>query len=386
MADFDSLAYAEIVSAVDISGRDFVATVNSEYLEEYQGEKGVLKINAFSYAGYAIGISVKLPKGYKESGYTLKYRVEKFTDANTGVEHPSVRYISVDDGLRYDNDTSHWLISGSGLWYNFPERFNTWHTEYCDMTNKDTTKDKLGFVISPEEKKIIDGETYYGACTIYLSFVMDGDQREYIKELENQVAIEAIKNALKGNELATFDSDAYKNLVSYYDHVDEARAGTVNNDPNVKVEVEVLNEYAGEESVLKISGSQATGSEPINICVGIALPNAYTNGYTIRWRIEEQDEAKPSIRYVSVDDGFRYNTTSFFLYGGNETPWNGRLSQNATYTPVEDDRYDTWHTEYYNKHQNDTTKDKLGFVFSTRKQGGWTLYISYVMDGDTTNA
>ena len=379
VADFDSLAYAEIVSAVDTSGRGFVATVNSEYLEEYQGEKGVLKINAFSYAGYGIGISVKLPKGYKESGYTLKYRVEKFTDANTGVEHPSVRYISVDDGLRYDNDTSHWLISGSGLWYNFPERFNTWHTEYCDMTNKDTTKDKLGFVISPEEKKIIDGETYYGACTIYLSFVMDGDQREYIKELENQAAIDAIKNALKDKELLTFDSDAYKYLVSYYDHVDEARAGTVNNDPNVKVEVEVLNEYAGEESVLKISGSQATIYNPVNICVGITLPKAYTNGYTIKWRIEEQDASNPSIRYQSNDDGFRYSTTqSYHLYGGTETKWGGL-------TTVTDDRYDTWHTEYCYS-QYDTTRDKLGFVFSTLNKGGWTLYISYVMDGDTTNA
>ena len=208
---------------------------------------------------------------------------------------------------------------------------------------------------------------------------MDGDQTTAIAETEKAVAIKDITNSLKGDELATFDSEGYVYLVSYYDDVNEARAGTVNNDSRVKVEASVLDEYEGESGVLKICGYQATNSNPINICVGIALPKTYTNGYTIRWRVEENDSTKACIRYLSLDDGFRYNATSFFLYGGKETQWGGL-------TTVTDNRYNNWHTEYYNMQNNDTTKDKLGFVFSTLNQGGWTLYLSYVMDGDTTNA
>ena len=373
VADFDSLAYAELVTHHS-NNANFAGSTKVEWLEEYQGEKGVLKVTGMSnwIDGYLnFGFSINLPEKYTESGYTLRYRVEKVkTD---GVEHPSVRYISVDDGFRYDNNTSHWLVSASTSWVG-SDRFDKWYTEYCEPT--DTNKDKVCFTVSTE---VCSSGGLYGGWIIYLSFVMDGDQREYIKGLENQSAINAIKNALKENELATFDSDDYKLLVSYYDHVDEARAGTADNDYGIKVETEILDEYEGEESVLKISGSNTTNYAPVNICVGIALPKAYTNGYTIRWRIEEQDASKPSIRYQSNDDGFRYSVTeSYHLYGGTETAWGGLAT-------VTDDRYDTWHTEYCYS-QYDTTKDKLGFVFSTLNQGGWTLYISYVMDGDTTNA
>ena len=352
---------------------NFKGSTTVEYLDEYEGEYGVIKITGMSNYGengpINFGFGVTLPEAYQESGYTLRYRVEKISDEYGNVR-PGVRYISVDDGFRYNDATSAWLPSNASWQTTNADKYGQWITQYCAPSG-DTTKDKLGFVVSTVGN--VDG--VFGGWAIYLSLVMDGDQIANIPDFGKEIAIENIKGELKDGELLNCDSDAYKYLVSYYDHVDEARAGTANNDPNVKVGVEVLDEYAGEESVLKISGSQATGSEPINICVGIALPNAYTNGYTIRWRIEEQDEAKPSIRYVSVDDGFRYNATSFFLYGGTETKWGGVAT-------VTDDRYDTWHTEYYNKQQNDTTKDKLGFVFSTRKQGGWTLYISFVMEGD----
>ena len=107
---------------------------------------------------------------------------------------------------------------------------------------------------------------------------------------------------------------------------------------------------------MKISASQ-TVSGSINVCIGVALPKAYTNGYTLRWRVEEQDASKPSIRYLTVDDGFRYANDSSYLYDQVWSKWGGL-------TGSVDDRYNTWYTTYCSS-TADNTKDKLGFVFST---------------------
>ena len=375
LATFDNAAIVESVSH-QWWNENFKCATTVEYLDEYEGEYGVLKVTGISSydqnGPVNFGFGVALKEAYKQSGYTLKYRVEQISDENGNVR-PGVRYLSVDDGFRYNNDTSTWLPTNASWQTTNADKYGQWITQYCAPSG-DTTKNLLGFSVSTVGN--VDG--VFGGWAIYLSFVMDGDQTANIPNFSKDLAISKIKGELKDGELLNCDSDDYKYLVTYYDHVDKARAGTMDNDSGLKVDVDVLDEYKGESGVLKISASQ-TVSGSINVCIGIELPKDYTNGYTLRWRVEEQDASKPSIRYQSNDDGFRYSVTeSYHLYGGTETAWGGLVT-------VTDDRYDTWHTEYCYS-QYDTTKDKLGFVFSTLNQGGWTLYISYVMDGDTTNA
>ena len=372
---FDNASIVESVSHKWFN-ENFKCETTAEYLDEYEGEYGVLKVTGISSfdqnAGINFGFGVALKEVYKQSGYTLKYRVEQISDENGNVR-PGVRYLSVDDGFRYENETSTWLPDNSPWQTTNADKYGQWITQYCAPSG-DTTKDLLGFTVSTVGK--VDG--VFGGWAIYIAFAMDGDQTANVPDFSKDLAINKIKSELKDGELLNCDSDDYKYLVSYYDHVDEARAGTVNNAAEVKVEVEVLDKYEGEQSVLKISGSQATNSSSINLCVGITLPKAYTNGYTIRWRIEEQDASNLSIRYITVDDGFRYANDSSYLYDQVWSQWGGLSS-------TVDGRYNTWHTTYCSS-ASDTTKDKLGFVFSTLNKGGWTLYISYVMDGDTTNA
>ena len=371
VADFDSLAYEELVTHHS-KNANFAGSTKVEWLEEYQGEKGVLKVTGMSnwIDGYLnFGFSINLPKKYTESGYTLRYRVEKVkTD---GVEHPSVRYISVDDGFRYDNNTSHWLVSASTSWVG-SDRFDKWYTEYCEPT--DTNKDKVCFTVSTEVRS---SDGLYGGWIIYLSFVMDGDQREYIKELDNKAALDAIKNALKENELATFDSDDYVKLVTLHMGRGMTNYGVAISDA-VDYSVEILDTYQGENGVLKVSFSASKlGYSPFELSLGIDLPKTYTNGYTLKWRLEENDMENKSLRYLTLDEAFKYDwSNSHLLFDTQSSSWADKTVEGL---------YDTWHTEYCAP-KSDTLKNRLGFVASTKNVGGWTLYISYIMDGDTTNA
>ena len=371
VADFDSLAYTELVTHHS-KNANFAGSTKVEWLEEYEGEKGVLKVTGMSNwidGVLNFGFSINLPKKYTESGYTLRYRVEKVkTD---GVEHPSVRYISVDDGFRYDNNTSHWLIANT-TWVN-SNRFDKWYTEYC--TPADSNKDRICFTVSTEVRS---SGGLYGGWVIYISFAMDGDQREYIKELDNKAALDAIKNALKGDELATFDSADYTKLVTLHKGRGTTNYGVAISD-SVDYSVEILDTYQGESGVLKISFSASKlGYSPYELSIGISLPKAYTkDGYTLKWRLEESDMENKSLRYITVDESFKYDwTNSHLLFDTQSSSW-----ADKTVTGL----YDIWHVEYCTP-KTDTVKNRLGFVTSTKNVGGWSLYISYIMDGDTTNA
>lgn len=228
LATFDNKAYETLVKKADNSA--YEKDVKVEYLEEYKGEKGVLKITMQHDNNHDAAWVLDL-LGYYTDGYTVKYLLEDLYVGDTvGARVATIRWRPV---------ASADIEEGGNIETDFT--YDIWHTKYISDARA-------------RYKNAIGMYTFGGdGVVMYLSFVYNGTLNDYLE------------SGLKGAELANFDVDDYKEIIKI---------------TGVTHTVEILDNWAGETGVLKVSYYHS------NTPIRINLVKSHSGKFTVRYMFD----------------------------------------------------------------------------------------------------
>lgn len=321
LATFDGEAWVNIISAPnDTYYFDETGEMEVEYLENFQGETGVIKVTGrLNLVNGGVVVKLALPKAHSGK-YSIKFWVAE-TEKNPGLigfSHTAVL-------SRIENC----------FWYSstLPEN-NRWHTKVI-TTSADTSA------------VYFEAANATGAyLEVYFAFIMDGDIKE--------VAKPTVAKDLGDSEIANFDSSLYEYLLVT---ANASNLGTVS--------VEYLDKYEGETGVLKVTMKHDTvgGADASWV---LNLPKAYETGYTIKYRLEDL-----VVNNAAVD---KVATIRWRYANADATVENG-VNKETSFV------YDMWHAKYIEA-PNATCKDAISFY--SYGGGGVVMYISGVYNGDNT--
>ena len=184
IAQFDNELYKSLVTLAT-GDYYFEGGMKVDLVDEFQGEKGVLKISGIinTVNGQAIA-KIKMPKAFTEKFSIKFYIVGKDFESETNVAPGLVGFC---------NAGNYGYVSG-GHWYNSSRlSANTWHTKTVTPTEAgDTIYFMAGWARGYE-------------LEAYIAFVYDGDITEYLAKK----AVEDIKKELGEDEVATFSNENY---------------------------------------------------------------------------------------------------------------------------------------------------------------------------------
>ena len=269
--DFATKAHEELVDYNYMSSHK-AAEIKAEYIDEYKGEKNVLKITTINNSVLdTIGfgdVVIHLPTACTGK-LTLKYMIEKSDSSLMIIQQPNSEYGFDEAPLSVTSDWKFACVNYDGAY------------------NKDVlVYDKLEF-------------SFYGAAggenVFYLAIVADGDKVDDIKKSET---IEQVLEELdqQANELASFDIEGYKNFIG------------VNYTPNHvanSITAEFLDNYMGEIGVFKITSTNngVLGDSGFGDII-INLPKACTGSLTIKYMIKKSDASLIIMQQPNSEYGF----------------------------------------------------------------------------------
>jgi len=345
LADFESAEYAKLVERTVRATTRSAMQINAEVLDSYKGENSVLKVTTTNNLSGIADFAIYLPKACT-SGMTVKFMVENMAaktmywlDPGNSVEK------SIDDNALV------FVGVGSG------SSEGVWQTMYINYASS-SVKDVLEILLA--------GGAFKGTNTVYFSFIMDGDQRETIKSAEltaRKTALSAVKtqmsDSLATNQLASFDSEAYKNFVMMMHGY------------NDRLTVEYLSEYEGETGVLKLTvehnkfHSENSSDAAIMIDLVKALSEGASANFSVKYRFEQLNSG-------ALPAAVEFRQTD--VYGTMLTPKvtnaGGELSVSAG----------SWKTA--NASTNGLNKDSLVlYTYFGSGSSGYVLYLSEITDG-----
>lgn len=327
LATFDNADWLNTVSAP--SGTAYFhedGLMQTEYLESFQGETGVVKVSGKINASPGrVLVKFALPKAHSGK-FTIRFWVAK-TELNPGL-------------IGFCHDINLGRVDGC-FWYseNVPAN-GVWHTKVI-TTSTDT---------SAVYFEAGNGPNAY--LEIYFAFIMDGDKLEYLQEQDKQKVV----NGLTGNEIANFDIEGYKDLIV---KANAANLGTIT--------TEYLESYEGQTGVVKITMTHDSAGGPDAAWV-LHLPKAFTEGYTVTYRLEDLVVNESAVNRVATIR-WRYANADSTVANGTD--------DETTYT------YDTWHTEYV---PVPDAPYKNAISFYTYGGGGVVIYLALITDGNTMQA
>ncbi len=221
IAQFDSEHYEDMVT-VPNSGYYFEGGMETEIIDEFQGESGVLKISGkINNVNGQIIAGIRMPKEFTTS-YTVKfYVVGKDWTKYDGDGNVVKQEYTAPDLLGFCNADGSY-VSG-GHFYNSAELApDTWHTKTITPTEAgDTIYFMAGWANSFE-------------LEAYIAFVYNGTAAD--------MAMEEINSGLKSYEVANFSTAGYENLAVQYSHNSVPSAPTAT----------YLETYEGKSGVLQV--------------------------------------------------------------------------------------------------------------------------------------
>ena len=265
IAPIDNSAYTYLFNANDFASHRKATSVTVEYLDEYKGEKGVVKVTSINNATtFAIGdIVMNLPKRAPQ-GLTLRMLVESSDAATIRFLQPHTEY-GVEE---VKNQTPMADIKVTDTWQDY---FLNYANNYDAKNN-----DRIDIMFQ--------GGKAGSSNVVYFAFVMDGDQRTMLKTLAFKPLQNQLATGLGEGYLADFSSADYAGLV----------VKTLSDEKYQPSEmsVEYLTEYEGEQNVMKITVTSNAGISPVNrgySDISVLLPKAmtsYANGFTMKYYLD----------------------------------------------------------------------------------------------------
>ena len=229
IAQFDSEHYEDMFSEPN-SSYYWEGGFKAEYLEEFKGEKGVVKVTTKANGVNSTGmLKIALPKSH-EGVYTVRAYFET-------TESVALNYIfGTMNGGNAEFDKV--LTTANYL--------DTWH----DFTiTSSHSLDNITFATA---------NTKGADVVIYFSFVYAGTTVEMVQD--------ELLAGLKENELANYDSKSYESMA-----VKSAPSGYT---------VKYLESYAGETGVLKVTFSTGNGNIILN------LLKAHSGSYSVKYLVD----------------------------------------------------------------------------------------------------
>ena len=323
VATMNSPAYTYLFRLNDFSAARRGASLKAEYLSEYKGEKGVIKVTTVNNNVTAvIGDMVMDLMGEYPEGITVRYMVGK-SDAK------AVRYLQPHTEYGVENVAD--MKAG-----------NSWQTVYLDYGKNytDNATDRMDVMVQ--------GGTQGATNEIYFAFIMKGNRLAELLEEQRAPMLEELKKNLEGKMLADYDNSLYAEFVEMPEPF-----GVFGN-----IETEWLESYQGEKGVLKVTLT-TDDSGSTDAAVKLKLLGDMADGFTIKYRWESSTgtEATAARWRLLKDD----NTLS----GKGEAIFNQTLN--------------TWVTETVELSSLVKQKDAIGFyVLGPEPNTTYTLYISYI--------
>ena len=332
VAPIDTSAYTYLFVKNDYNAARPAKSLTAEYLDEYKGEKGVVKVTTINNANGIGDICMNLPK-LVPNGCTVKFLIES-SDA---------RYLRF---FQPHSESGVELATGGAA----PDLHvsEDWQTVYLNY--------KKNYVNTPDDRidMMVQGGTAGSANVVYFSIVANGDATEIIdkiayKDLQEQLAAE-----LASGYLATFDEEAYADLV--------VPSMTSTEHQAKQMSVEYLSSFEGETGVVKATVvSNDSGFADIMIVLPKAM-TSYANGYTLKYYLETESEDK-EIAWVIRPYGTKDITPS---------------THNDGYLGV-----DSWQTISVSDSGSENNTDIIAIRIKTAKtfDGETKLYLAWVKDG-----
>ena len=323
IATMNSPAYKYLFRVNDFSAVRRADSVKTEWLSEYKGEKGVVKITTVNNAsGVGIGDFVMDLLGEYPEGITVRYMVEQADTKGMRFNQPHTEYGV--DGMLPCSVTS------------------KWQTVFLDYSKNYTENpaDRIDFMLQ--------GGTEQGVNVIYFAFVKKGDCLSKIIEAEQQGYVEELKESLAVTQLANFDDSLYTQLVQ------KASPDWAFGD----IKTEWLKSYKGEKGVLKITmTTDDLGST--DAAIKLKLLGDITDGFTVKYRWEQESSIEaPAVRWRLMNYD---NTTS-----------NGAQAKF-------DQTFNKWITATVPLSSLGRQKDAIGlYILGPKPNTTYTLYLSYI--------
>ena len=330
LATFDNELYTQMITQPSPREYYFEGGIKTEYLENFQGEKGVVKVTGKVNGGNGSGyIKLALPINHRGM-YTIKFMVAK-TELNPGL----IGFMDY-NGSKYDR------VNGS-FWYseNVPTS-GVWYTKTVTVTgNTDAVYFEAG-----------NGQNSY--LEVYFAFIMDGDKTSEVVAADKAV----LANTLEVNEIANFDSGLYLGFLSKPD------ANIVKNYSADIVKNKTDSLGSVRENALMLKG---TFSSSWNFVV-LSLPKTHSGSITIEFMVPE-----------TITDPVAFTDKT----GGDG---NGNLSfYYKTYQSGAQNYYSvgTWNRKTINI-SGDAYADSIAIGTVNQTAGNFEIYISGIWDASQT--
>lgn len=252
IATMNSAAYTYLFRLNDFNSARRGASLKAEYLSEYKGEKGVIKVTTVNNdLAVGIGDMVMDLMGEYPEGITVRYMIES-SDA---------KY------LRFVQPHTEYGVDNLGDL----KTTSTWQTEFLNYDRNYTE--------NPSDEMILmtQGGTPGASNVVYFSFVKKGNCLAEVAETDREQYREGLLSALTGTQLASFNNEAYTMFVEQ------------TNPAYGKISTEWLESYKGEKGVLKISLTPNNAERPF-FAVKLALLGEMKDGLVIKYRLEQEKD------------------------------------------------------------------------------------------------
>lgn len=323
VATMNSPAYTYLFRLNDFSAARRGTSLKAEYLSEYKGEKGVIKVTTVNNnITAAIGDLVMDLMGEYPEGITVRYMVGKTTAKYVRYLQPHTEY-----GVENVADA---------------KVGTTWQDVYLDYSKnyRDEPADRMDMMIQ--------GGTQGAVNEVYFAFIKKGNCLGELLEDEQAPLVEKLRTELTGKILANYDNKLYTEFVE-------------KPEPSYAVgdiKTEWLESYKGEKGVLKVTLTTDDFASK-DAAVKLKLLGDMADGFTVKYRWESATGAEATAarwRLLNEDDTMSGNSEAKF----NQT-------------------FNTWITETVKLSSLTKQKDAIGFyVLGAEANTTYTLYISYI--------
>lgn len=283
LANYDNQAYTDFIHLVN-GAPSSGDSIDVEYLEEFEGDKGVLKITYNNKSGNDAGIAFDLLKPLSDGAsaqYTIRLRFGDSDKVPAAVRMRSCdTYGTVGGKDEWSDSDSPKLVGAKGGWL----------TKCINTVGQ--AKNCLTFYTW------CPGTTQF---VIYVSTIMSGDQVSAIEQAYEQNIMNSLIAGLKDGELANFESDNYTKIVSYNkaENLTHRKAASLTSSI---VEVEGVGKVL---KVVSVVNSIGCGD------VVLTLPKASTAGLRVKIMIETDDaKASAYARFVAPNTESGVNVAS----------------------------------------------------------------------------
>ena len=339
LLSFDDASYVEVASAAKNPN---IGTIKTEWLDEFDGETGVLKVTMLhdinTYGGSDAAVVLDLPKAHSGS-YTIRYQFGKVYD-DDGCAYPGVsnaRWRSIDE--------KGWATNTNG-----DERSVKEHDLIGKWTNQCVTigqSNKISLLTLGNgvytDINGVDHASTPSRIEVYFSVVLDGDHVAELDEIDDKKA-DAIKETLNTptGYMAKFDNENYLDLIYF------AGSG------NYKAEIVTVDDVKALKVTTEDKAKGAGGKIVIN------LPTPLTDNYTVKiFTKAVGNKSLPNVlRLNNITDTIKVDAEV------NAAKYvNGWSEINATFHADHTDR-DTFNFQWFNTESGCAMELYVAFIYN----------------------